>query len=82
MAADPQGEPAHGAPQRPAAPSSVPAELLNAARQVFANAYAPFSGFRWAPLCVRDGTLFAGANVENSSYGPRAAPSSPRCRRS
>lgn len=62
----PQG-PSQPEPQRP---SSVPADLWQAAYQAFLNAYTPFSGFHvGAALRAADGTVFAGANVENSSYG-------------
>jgi cytidine deaminase len=44
-------------------------ELLELAQSVFANAYAPFSNFHvGAALRSDQGTLFAGANIENSSY--------------
>jgi len=47
-----------------------PRDLLEAALSVAHNAYAPYSGFRVA-AAVRDerGLVYAGVNVENSSYG-------------
>lgn len=54
----------------PARPDAVPADLWQAAYQAFHNAYTPFSGFHvGAALRAADGTIFAGSNVENSSYG-------------
>ena len=43
--------------------------LIEAAFQVQKNAYAPYSGFYvGAALLSEDGTIFTGANVENSSF--------------
>ena len=44
-------------------------ELLDEARRVAANAYAPYSGFGVGAVAVAgDGRRFAGVNVENASY--------------
>lgn len=44
--------------------------LLEAARRVVQNAYAPYSGFRVGAAILTDrGNLYTGCNVENSSYG-------------
>lgn len=44
--------------------------LLEAARQVAAHAYAPYSQFAvGAAIRTRSGRIFSGCNVENASYG-------------
>ena len=44
--------------------------LLEIADRAAANAYVPYSHFHvGAALLAEDGTVFAGCNVENSSYG-------------
>lgn len=46
------------------------AQLMEAARAVAANAYAPYSKFRvGAALLFDDGLVVTGCNVENKSYG-------------
>jgi cytidine deaminase len=45
-------------------------QLLNAAHEAAAHAYAPYSKFRvGAALLFDDGTVVTGCNVENVSYG-------------
>ncbi len=44
--------------------------LLEAARAVLKQAYAPYSRFRvGAAVLTGEGRIFSGANVENASYG-------------
>ncbi|MEQ9641585.1 MAG: cytidine deaminase [Alphaproteobacteria bacterium] len=66
--------PAHDiAEKRIDADPEVLAKLVQAAREAAQRAYAPFSKFHvGAALVMADdpaGTVFTGANVENSSYG-------------
>ncbi|MDH3539497.1 MAG: cytidine deaminase [Acidimicrobiia bacterium] len=47
----------------------TPEELLEAARAIAENAYAPYSLFRVGAIAVgADGNLYPGVNVENAAY--------------
>jgi cytidine deaminase len=48
---------------------SVPADLVQAARRAFANAYAPYSRFSVGAALRSAGSVHVGANVENASFG-------------
>ncbi|KQC05521.1 MAG: cytidine deaminase [Candidatus Cloacimonas sp. SDB] len=45
-------------------------ELIDKAKEVSENAYAPYSGYKiGAALRTASGKIYTGCNVENSSYG-------------
>ncbi len=45
-------------------------DLASAARKAAAGSYSPYSNFRVGAVVVdEDGTLYTGANVENTAYG-------------
>ncbi len=44
-------------------------ELIKAALEAMANAYAPYSGIKVGAAVLAQGKIFKGCNVENSSYG-------------
>ncbi|AET33664.1 cytidine deaminase [Pyrobaculum ferrireducens] len=45
-------------------------ELIEKAKEVIGNAYAPYSKFRVAAVVkTRSGKIYTGVNIENASYG-------------
>lgn len=45
-------------------------ELMQAAKEAYANSYAPYSHFQvGAALLTKGGRLYQGCNIENASYG-------------
>ncbi|MBQ1234897.1 MAG: hypothetical protein IIX77_04655 [Oscillospiraceae bacterium] len=46
-------------------------QLINLAVEAMDRAYVPYSKFKvGAALLCKDGTIYQGCNIENSSYGP------------
>ena len=46
-------------------------QLINLAVEAMDRAYVPYSKFKvGAALLCKDGTVYQGCNIENSSYGP------------
>ena len=60
-----------GKPAKPAkAVSALLDELVQRAKEVRKNAYAPYSKYKvGAALATKSGRIFEGCNVENSSFG-------------
>jgi cytidine deaminase len=55
---------------RPTLDAATQQTLLDRARDVAQRAYVPYSNFPvGAAALTADGSIFAGANVENASYG-------------
>ena len=49
---------------------AISIQLLQQAKEVSVNAYAPYSKFKvGAALITENGEVFSGCNVENASYG-------------
>ena len=49
----------------------TPLELVNLAIEAREHSYSPYSGFAvGAALLTREGKVYQGCNIENSSYGP------------
>ncbi|MEM4632602.1 MAG: cytidine deaminase [Pyrobaculum sp.] len=45
-------------------------DLVEKAREILKNAYAPYSGFRVAAVVLtKNGKVYTGVNIENASYG-------------
>jgi cytidine deaminase len=56
--------------RKKALPADVSVRLLQSAKKVMKNAYAPYSKFRvGAAILLSNGKIFSGCNVENASYG-------------
>ena len=50
--------------------AALQGELLAAAREAQASAYAPYSNFAvGAAVLLSDGTIYRGCNIENASFG-------------
>ena len=49
---------------------NTPEKLIEAAKRVRENAFAPYSNFKvGAAIATKSGKIFTGCNIENASYG-------------